>query len=162
MSATAAMPDLAEPWPWPPGTPTGDAWREAGEAWGRRLDAEARRGLRPGSPDWRLFAPTLADQEVLPATLAALGFAHRVRTHAEPPPWFPNAAGPVLEVAEAPDEPPTLAVEAYLGRWSRLPVDGVMGADLIELAAVRFGMTRGRAAFHLARLLGRDVPRVPA
>ncbi len=151
--------DLAEADEWPV---FGADFFAAGEPMRRRLDADRTRGLAPGSPDWRLFALTLADEAVMPAALAAMGLTHRTASHVAKPTWWPDAAGPVLEMAEGADMPATVAVEAWLGRWVLLPERAIHGSCMLELAAHRFGMTRGKAAFRLAKLLGRDVPRVPA
>ena len=138
------------------------AFIDAGEDLRRRLDADRTRGLAVGSPDWRLFALTVADEDVLPAALAALGYRHRVATHMEAPGWWPDAAGPIVLMAEAAGAHAVIAIEFWLGRWSHIPDCGIRGGDLLELAGHRWAMTRGKAAFKLARLLGRQVPRVIA
>ena len=108
------------------------AFFEAGKSFRLRLIAERTRGLAIGSPDWRLFAFTLADEDILPAALAALGYRHRVTTDFDAPSWWPDAAAPILSMAEVAEAPAVVAVEFWLGRWSFLPECGVRGADLLE------------------------------
>lgn len=169
MPAPAAPTDPAEadPRPWPPGAPASDAWREAGEGWGRRLDAQRLARLRPGSFDLATLNAIALDDDNICHVLAEIGFAtieaelpltNTRKARALHPclrcgaAWWPDPFGRVL-IASG-EGVGHVAVDTGSGAWRALPLGGARGLDVIELVARRLDVPARQAAVKLARMCG--------
>jgi hypothetical protein len=141
-----------------------------GEAWGRRLDAERLRRLRPGAFDFETLNHIAVDDEHLARVMDALGFARieceiamrdqsdglhpRLRSAAE---WWPDPDGPLVIFSG--ETVGHVAVDIGSGAWRTMPLHGPRGLDLVALVEHRLALPRWKAAVALARMC--CLPHVP-